>query len=79
MKVKKYRKDHEKIKVKCPLCNKIMAGWHYTIEFPDRYEIIHKNPTKRKRKRKGCVLDSQQMIPIRQQWEAKYETVEEDG
>jgi len=77
MKRKRYRKDHEKIKVKCPLCGRILAGWYYTNEFPDHYIMIHKTPTKRKNY-KGCILDTQQMVGINQQWEAKYEVIEDE-
>lgn len=70
-KIKKYRPDHEKIKVYCPCCGKLMAGWTFEESW-DRYWINHVKP---KKKDTECWATPEQMIAIEKQWESKYEHV----
>ncbi len=71
--IKKYRSDHEKIKVYCPCCGKLMRGWTKDRDW-DKYWIAHLKPNK---KGKECWATEQQMIAIKKQWETKYEYVED--
>jgi endogenous inhibitor of DNA gyrase (YacG/DUF329 family) len=67
--LRKYREDRQKIKVRCPVCGKIMSGWTKNLDF-DKYWIGHVVPSK---KGNECWATEEQMVAVRKAWESKYE------
>ena len=72
--LRKYREDYLKIKVRCPICGKIMQGWSKDRDW-DKYWINHIKPNKAGNE---CWATEEQMVAVKKAWEEKYEVVKVD-